>query len=203
MNEDLVLQNNADQTSPSGSDPIPPSPAEEKQILEPSEVDPTNASHVPEENVELSPSTGEDSDPDLASPSEETAEDGLEQLRSELKALRQSLAERDAFFSRLGAECEEFSSLFPTTALSEIPDGVWEDVRHGIPLAAAYALAERRRVRTEELAAKSNLENRQRSTGAVSGAREEYFSPSEVRRMSQDEVRANYSKIMTSMKNWR
>lgn len=203
MNEDLVLQNDADQTSSSGSHPIPPSPSEEKQILEHSEIDSTSASHVPEGSVELSPSAGEDPDPDLASSPEETAEDGLEQLRSELKALRQSLAERDAFFSRLGAECEEFSTLFPTTALSEIPDGVWGDVRRGIPLAAAYALAERRRARTEELAVKSNLENRQRSTGAVSGAGEEYFSPAEVRRMSQDEVRANYSKIMTSMKKWR
>ena len=202
MNEDLVLPNNADPTGANGRDPVSPISAEAEQT-EALEACSADDALCAEEAVELSAPACENPDLDLTPPLEEAAKDGLEQLRNELNALRKSLTERDAFFSRLGAECEEFSSLFPKTALSEIPDSVWEDVRRGLPLAAAYALAERRHARTEEIAAMSNLENKLRSAGAVSGTGEEYFSPAEVRMMSRDEVRTNYSKIMNSMRKWR
>ena len=92
--------------------------------------------------------------------------------------------------------------LYPQTPLSSLPDNVWQDVKQGIPLAAAYALAERRRAYTEALASSTNEQNKKCSAGAISSTENEYFSPSEVRAMSQGEVRANYQKIMRSMQKW-
>ncbi len=155
------------------------------------------------EDPALSASALQNSDPDPVAAVEEAAADGgVEQLRDELKRLREVLAERDAFFERIGRECEEFGSLYPDTALSSLPDRVWEDVKRGIPVAAAFALSERRRAVRNATAAKSNLENNERSSGALTPTEVEYFSPSEVRAMSQAEVRANYQKIMRSMQKW-
>lgn len=103
---------------------------------------------------------------------------------------------------RFAREGEEFRALYPETDLQNIPDSVWNDVRRGIPLAAAYALAERRHYCTELKANEYNLTNRMRSSGSLEPTEPEYFSPAEVRAMSQSEVRANYQKIMRSMQKW-
>ena len=116
--------------------------------------------------------------------------------------LRAELSQKDRLWERLGAECEEFGTLYPDTPLSTLPDPVWKDVARGIPLAAAYALAEKRRLYTEALAQKSNRENQARSSGALNTADADYFTPGEVRAMSADEVRTNYQKIMLSMQKW-
>ena len=151
----------------------------------------------------LSASALQNTDSDPIAAVEEAADDGgMEQLRAELNRLRKELGERDAFFARIGQECEEFGTLYPNTALSSLPDSVWEDVKRGIPMAAAFALSERRRAVRDAVAAKSNLENTARSSGALTPTDNEYFSPSEVRAMSQAEVRANYQKIMRSMQKW-
>lgn len=97
---------------------------------------------------------------------------------------------------------EEFSALYPQVAIQSLPDSVWADVGRGIPISAAYALAERKRFCAEALAAKSNQSNKERSSGALSGTESDYFSPSEVRSMSPSEVRSNYKKIMYSMQKW-
>ena len=102
----------------------------------------------------------------------------------------------------MGSECEEFHTLYPQTPLSALPDSVWQDVKQGVPLAAAYALAERRRAYTEALANSKNEQNKKCSTGALSATENEYFTPGEVRAMTQGEVRANYQKIMLSMQTW-
>ncbi|MBR7099387.1 MAG: hypothetical protein IKC59_08230, partial [Clostridia bacterium] len=102
----------------------------------------------------------------------------------------------------IGAECAEFRELYPGQSPDELPDEVWESVERGVPLAAAFALSERRRQRSEELARQANLENRRRSAGAIERARSGYLSPDEVRSMSRDEVRANYQSILLSMQKW-
>ncbi|MBQ8415891.1 MAG: hypothetical protein IJX13_03175, partial [Clostridia bacterium] len=86
--------------------------------------------------------------------------------------------------------------------LSAITDAIWKDVESGNSLAAAFALAERRRVVAEEKATLLNKANRERSAGAMRNAQNDYFSPDEVRAMSSTEVRKNYQKIMRSMQNW-
>ena len=141
-------------------------------------------------------------DPGASRAPEPTEENGLEQLRSELMRLRAELAERDRMLTRIGTECEEFRQLYPDASLSDLSDGVWEDVRRGVPIAAAFALSERRRQLTEQKAAQYNLTNSHRSAGSVAGGENEYFSPAEVRAMSGAEVRENYQKIMRSMTQW-
>ena len=121
---------------------------------------------------------------------------------AEVKLLQGELAARDDFLRRMGVECAEFQELYPSTPVSSLPDSVWEDIRRGIPMAAAYALAERRRAITEEKADAQNRALSRLSAGAVEGTIPEYFSPSEVRAMTPSEVRANYKKIMRSMEKW-
>ena len=143
-----------------------------------------------------------DSDPVASDVASTTAEERLEQLRGELNTLRRELAKKDAYWERLGAECEEFHDLYPEVALSTLPDSVWKDVKRGIPLAAAYALAERKRALTEAFAHEQLLKNRDRSAGEVKSMENDYFSPAEVRAMSGEEVHKNYAKIMKSMQKW-
>ncbi|MBQ5893079.1 MAG: hypothetical protein IIW78_02375 [Clostridia bacterium] len=126
----------------------------------------------------------------------------MDALRGELRRLEEQLRLRDARFSALGTECEEFCTLYPEIPLSSLPDAVWQDVQKGIPLAAAYALAERRRIRREASARESNQQNRLRSTGELRPASTDFFSPAEVRAMSPSEVRANYQSILKSMQKW-
>lgn len=152
------------------------------------------------ERLSLDPMEDPDLDPEPA-PSDE--KDGLEQLRSELNQLRSELSARNQFFEKIDSEYEEFRALYPETLISNIPDSVWKDVENGVPIAAAYALAERRRILNEQKAAESNLVNKRRSAGAIEGSEVDFFSPSEVRAMSQAEVRENYQKIMRSMQKWR
>ena len=155
------------------------------------------------EDPKLSQDTLPDFDSSSALACERDPQAGLEQLRGELTRLRAELAEKEIFWERVGDECDEFRTLYPNVSLKTLPDCVWEDVKKGIPLSAAYALAEKRKAYTNELATENNQKNRIRSSGALAGTENEYFSPQEVRAMSQDEVHANYRKIMRSMQSWR
>lgn len=155
------------------------------------------------EDQELFESPVQDPDPASALACESDPQAGLEQLRGELTRLYKELSEKEAFWTRVGEECDEFRTLYPEVSMRSLPDSVWEDVKKGIPLSAAYALAEKRRAYTEAMAAQSNSENKKRSSGAIVGTENEYFSPGEVRAMSSDEVHANYHKIMRSMQSWR
>ncbi len=136
---------------------------------------------------------------DLASRSVDP--DDLESFRRELKdLLHTSLEHGDE--NRMARECREFSELYPGLPLSELPDDVWESVRMGIPLAAAFALSERRRERLESCAREINQINRTRSMGAVHAANHDYFTPEEVRSMTPEEVRHHYRDIRNSMEKW-
>jgi len=104
---------------------------------------------------------------------------------------------------RMGAECAEFCELYPEQSPTDLPDEVWENMHRGIPLAAAFALYERRRSRVEEAAKLLNAKNRDRSSGGVEASAGGYLSPDEVRAMSPSEVRANYESILLSMQKWR
>lgn len=129
-------------------------------------------------------------------------DDELADLREEVNRLREQLRRTEAESLRVSAECEEFRSLYPDVPLSSLPDSVWEDVRRGVPVSAAFALAERRRYRTSQLAEEANRENRKRSSGSLEQDASGYLSPDEVRAMSPEEVRRNYHRIMLSMQKW-
>lgn len=155
----------------------------------------------PVEDSELSSDPLSDSDPAMEKDPSDAEQIAF--LRSELIRMQEALDQKDAFYTRVSQECSEFSSLFPDTPLSELSDRVWEAVKNGVPIAAAYALERHRNAMAQDRANQVLQRNRERSTGAVGQAEEEYFSPAEVRAMSQAEVRKNYQKIMLSMQKWK
>ena len=191
------LEENGSQEDPSNRDNLAIS--DEKEFR----LDPECVPKDPASDSTLLENPLQNPDPAATVNSESASQIGLEQLRGELTRLRAELAEREVFWERLGAECDEFRTLYPNVSLGELPDRVWEDVRHGIPIAAAFALAEKRRALTEALAEKNNRENQKRSAGSLTGTENDYFSPAEVRAMSSHEVHENYQKIMRSIQKWR
>ena len=148
------------------------------------------------------PSPAEDPDPDPLPPPADATLLRMEALERELTALRRDLEERQAEMLRVTADYEEFCSLYPDVSTEALPDAVWSDVERGIPLAAAFALAERKALLLEKKAALCNSENQKRSAGSLAGTENNFFSIGEVRAMSRAEVRQNYQKIIQSMKKW-
>ena len=139
--------------------------------------------------------------PEEEAPRKETSE--AELLRAELEALRAELQEKKNVFERMSREIGEFSEIFPERSVNSIPDSVWESVKAGIPLAAAYALYERKNAVRADAASRINERNGEKSTGAIGRWNtENFYTPDEVRAMSRSEVRKNYSKIIESMKKW-
>ena len=126
----------------------------------------------------------------------------LLELREELKDLERQIDERREAYRRLERECAEFRALYPETPLSALSDKVWADVQAGVPMAAAFALAERKRALLEAEAERMNLQNKRIAPEGLSGSEEVYFSPAEVKLMTPEEVRKNYEKIIQSMEKW-
>ncbi len=129
----------------------------------------------------------------------------LDELRGQLKQLRQELDERNAKLTkmeRIEQQYVEFSTLYPDTPIASLSEEVWQGVKDGNSLAAAFALAEHRLALSKKKASQSNAENRARSAGSAMSAESVEFSPAEVRAMTSSEVRANLSKIMRSMQKW-
>ena len=125
------------------------------------------------------------------------------ELLAEIERLKTELARRDAETERFMSERAEFLELYPDADFKDLPDSVWKDVGRGVPLAAAFALFERKRFCTEQKALAYNQLNTQRSTGGLEATPSDYYSPNEVRAMTPMEVRANYDKIMRSMQKWK
>ncbi len=138
-------------------------------------------------------------------PAEETpaADPSTDELHAEIDRLRAELEETKALHARMATELGEFHTLFPEVNASSIPESIWEQVKNGIPLAASYALYEKKCILAREHAERVNLRNAKKTPGAAGkNTPSEYFSPDEVRAMSQAEVRSNYQKILESMKKW-
>ena len=134
---------------------------------------------------------------------EQTPEDEISALRAEVARLTRELEQKQTEMQRVGEQIGEFAALFPSVSPSEIPESVWDSVKEGNTLAAAYALYHRREQIKAQRVNEINQKNAQLSTGSAGrGASGEYFTPDEVRAMSQRQVRANYSKIIESMKKW-
>ena len=120
-------------------------------------------------------------------------------LQVELEAYKAAAAQQEAIAKQLN----EFSELFPDIAVRSIPDQVWEDVKQGNTLAAAYSIYEKRVTEAARRIELINAKNAQKSAGAVGkNMTQEFFSADDVRKMSPSEVRANYTKIRRSMEKW-
>ena len=173
--------------------------AEPEEIPEqPQEPDDSGAADEPSD--ELEPSDLTDPLSDKASTPDYQAE--ISSLRARVEALQAELEARTAAMERMSRECAEFSQLYPDKSLASLPAEVWESVRDGIPLAAAYAYSEAKQRHRQALAAEVNDRNRSASSGGVSGSSPDFLTPGEVRRMSAAQVRENYTKIIESMKLW-
>ena len=126
----------------------------------------------------------------------------IETLSARVRELEQELEMRRTLADRMTRECEEFEQYFPDVSLRTLPDSVWSQVHAGVPLAAAYALYERG-VQNQQRAAEEQAARRDAlSTGLPGAAQASYFSPSQVRAMSRQEVRENYDRIFESMRHW-
>ncbi len=203
MNDENAISNDAcEETLPqNGSSASQEAGTDERRMDPALQSNPTEALDS-EENPAISADSMQDSDPAAASDPDADKTADLEQLRGELKRLQNELSAQKDFYQRVEKDYEEFRTLYPNTPISELPDRVWDDVRCGIPIAAAYALAEQRNRRLSEHADSVNHRNSCLSSGALIGTEPEFFSPSEVRAMSREEVRKNYTKILSSMQQW-
>ncbi len=153
-----------------------------------------------EESVAVLPETEEGSAIDEA---EETADESIESLKAEVERLRNAIAEREKHASRMMEQIGEFSEVYPEKSLESIPSEVWNSVKGGVPLAAAYALYEKKTALHTALTREVNSKNAERSSGAVGKECDcLYYSPAEVREMSPAEVREKYNIIIESMKKW-
>ena len=169
----------------------------EEEIFDSADAE-ENTDHLPDEE----PIVEKEIDGELESAAEAT----IASLLEEISTLKEQIAKLEALKqteARILAEIGDFVALFPDVPVEELPDEVWESVSAGAPLAASYALYERKRAAKAKRVAAINQKNASRSPGAAgTDTASEYFTPDEVRRMSRAEVHANYSKIKESMKKW-
>lgn len=213
MNENTERTEPFEESDLEGSDPHPEeveaAPAEE--VSEDPDNDPreepSQAAPSVETERDLSFLSAHKEDPDL--PSVDPVLQGaslpdprIDELRREISELKSSLAYHHMDRAEREVRSGEFALLYPDVSFEDLPDEVLTEVRRGIPVAAAYALAERRRVCKEAHAAEINRQNRSRSAGSLGIGETDLFSPAEVRAMTQAEVRANYDKIIQSMQSW-
>ena len=135
-----------------------------------------------------------------------TQNDEILALKNELEGLRAELFkrdERDKAQSRFLSEIAEFEQYFSEVDLHSIPDEIWEGVKKGSSLASSYALLLRRKDIEKKKIGDFNEKNRRMSAGSlINGDGEQYFSPSEVKKMTPAQVRSNYDDIVASMKHW-
>lgn len=123
----------------------------------------------------------------------------IESLTQELEAYKAAQEQQ----KKIAEQINEFSELFPNTAIKAIPDEVWESVKRGNSLAASYAIYEKRITEAARRIEEINARNATLSAGvAGKNSPSEYFSADEVRKMSPQEVRANFAKIRKSMEKW-
>ena len=134
---------------------------------------------------------------------EEQSKDELEALRTEVAALKAELEEKAAMAEVLSNQLGEFGEIFPDADIKSLPDEVWAGVKKGNSIAAAYALYQKKQEAIEARVNDTNKKNARLSSGKLSGgSSNEFFTPAEVKAMSAREVKANYSKIIESMKRW-
>ena len=129
--------------------------------------------------------------------------ENLTALREEVSRLQALLTQKEEEQARILGELGDFNRLFPDIAVRQVPESVWSRVKEGLPLSAAYALYEKESAAAAAHAERINRRNASLSPGqAGRNTSGEYFSPEEVRAMSQRQVHENYRKILDSMKQW-
>ena len=205
MNEECTVLEDQNEDTGTSHDPVATPPAPQTADSYATEEAEASLGKSDEAALGIFTDTGTDPDSDCEDPDPTHQKSELDDLRGQLNQLRQELDARTARLvqmEQLEQQYAEFSALYPDTPISSIPEEVWQSVKGGNSLAAAFALAEHRHALSQKMAAESNADNRARSAGAVKSAENVEFSPAEVRAMSAAEVRANLPRIMRSMQKW-
>ena len=165
--------------------------------------------NFPLDELEELPTETEESEEEAAVGPEEPAEEvsdsteDAERLLAEIASLREELEAKKRESERLFSEIAELALTFPYITLESITEEVWRSYREGTPLAAAYALYEKKRHTSEGYAREINERNAARSSGAIANSSDGgYYTPEEVRKMTPSEVKKNYRFIIESMKKW-
>ena len=127
-------------------------------------------------------------------PSESESESDEASVKRENSAMREELRRE------IAEELAEFRELYPEIPYEMIPEAVRKSE---LPLAAAYALYEKRAAHVSALAKAENQKNAERSAGGLQQSEEIRYTPAEVRQMTRAEVRANYDSILKSMQRWK
>ena len=131
--------------------------------------------------------------------------DELSLLKSEIDSLRQELRardEREQANSRMLNELTEFSEYFPDVDIHNITNEVWEQVKNGTSISAAFALNLRKMELEKKKVSDFNDKNRRMSAGSLLGGEgEKYYSPAEVKRMTPAQVKSHYDDIIESMRH--
>ncbi len=161
-------------------------------------MDNTQATQTDLQTMEAAEGVGEAVDNDAP----DTQSDLISQLQAQISDLKGQIEARAQKADRISAELERLFDLFPDADTASLPDDVWEDVRRGNSLAGAYAMYARRASLKKFHTDAINERNAKQSAGRIDGSSGEYFTPDEVRAMSQSEVHANYKKILKSMPKW-
>ena len=134
---------------------------------------------------------------------EKQLEERISVMQNRLDSICSQIEGQQKKLEKAMSDYNEFFGLYPDIDIKSIPDSVWESVNSGVPLAAAYALCERKKEVERQTAERINERNRTMSSGQIgSVSPQTYLSPAEVRAMSASEVRANFSLITESMKHW-
>ena len=134
---------------------------------------------------------------------EKQLEERISVMQNRLDSICSQIEGQQKKLEKAMSDYNEFFGLYPDIDIKSIPDSVWESVNSGVPLAAAYALCERKKEVERQTAERINERNRTMSSGQIgSVSPQTYLSPAEVKAMSASEVRANLSLITESMKHW-
>ncbi|MGM9658480.1 MAG: hypothetical protein ACI3W9_05770 [Eubacteriales bacterium] len=129
-------------------------------------------------------------------------EDGVtvEDLINSIKTDRGAKKRSDA----VTKDVEEFRKVFPDVTPEEIPDGVWQSVADGVPLAAAYALHIYVSGSRKTAADRVNADNARRSAPAGKDAdADESYTSEQVEDMSPEAVKKNFKGIIKSLRGWK
>ena len=103
----------------------------------------------------------------------------------------------------LESELKILFELFPDINVDDIPDEVFEKSDNGKSLAAQYALYYLKEEKKKAEQKEKEEENLKAATPDVKNATQDaYFTPDDVRGMTEAEIRRNYKTIMKSMEKW-
>ena len=103
----------------------------------------------------------------------------------------------------LETEFKKLIELFPEFSADDIPDEVFEKCEDGKGLAAEYALWYLTEEKKKGEQKKKEEENMKSAPPNVKEASEPtFFTPEQVRSMTEAEIRKNYKAIMNSMEKW-